>query len=68
MEKSYYRNLLKIAKESNISPWRLLCAVSADSHDLELTDDEFDRISGFIYEWCMDDLESAVVGKTNERI
>lgn len=55
MEKSnsYYRNLLKVAKENSISAWGLLVATSVDSYGLELTDDEFDRLSGFVYEWCM---------------
>lgn len=53
MEKSYYRNLLKIAKENNISPWRLLCASSVSSYDLKLTDEEFDLISDFVYDWVM---------------
>lgn len=52
-----FKQIMDKAIENHIPAWRLLVAVevdcSADNHDVKLTDEQFENVCEFVYDWCI---------------
>ena len=52
-----YKAILEKSKEHNIEAWKLLVATEVeyffDEKDFKLTDEEFEIVSNFVYEWII---------------
>ena len=52
-----FKQILETSKEHNIEAWRLLVATEVeyffDEKDFKLTDDEFEIVCNFVYEWII---------------
>ena len=52
-----YKQMMDKAKEYNISAWRLLVALSVECseerYDLKLTDEQFENVCNFVYDWVI---------------
>ena len=52
-----YKQMMDKAKEYNISAWRLLAALSVECseerYDIKLTDEQFENVCSFVYDWII---------------
>lgn len=52
-----YKAMLEKAKKNNIDTWKLLVAAEVeyffDEKDFKLSDEEFEIVSNFVYEWII---------------